>query len=277
MISLGAAGVLTFALAACGGSTAGSGSPAGNAAASGGSSSSSDSSDSGGSVEPASSADDLASTLTDATSGATSVHLVLDSAGGGAASAATSGEGDVKTGDDGKAEAFSISAGTGATAVTVVYVDGTGYVKLPTASQTDPSKPWAKVSDTSSNPVVKALSASFDQLDSQTSLTQYGTLVEKSSNFKATGAADVDGTAVQGYSFDVDPKDLPNAAQFGSAISELGPIPTTLAVDEKGRPVQLVQKITISGGPAITTTVTLSDYGKDVDISAPPADQISAE
>lgn len=276
MISLGAAGVLTCALAACGGSTAGSGTPAGNTAASGGSSSSSDSSDSGGSVEPASSADDLAATLKGALADPTTVHLTLATEGGSGAGASSNGEGDIRTGDGGKTEAFSIAVGSGSDNVTLVFVDDVGYVKLPASSQTDPSKPWAKVSENSSNPTVKGIAQAFELAQTNASLTQYGDIVAAAQGFKATGPTEVDGAEAQGYSFTVAATDLPGLAQYGDAAKDIGDIPITMAVDAQGRPVEIEQTITITGQAAITSTTTLSKWGDDVDISAPPADEISA-
>lgn len=272
-----AAAVLTLTTAACASSTGGSGTPAGGSSTAGGSSSGSPSggSSSGGSVGTASSISDLASQLIAATAHGTTVHITLSTSGGGTtADGAASGEGDIRTKDGGTSDAFSFEVGTGSIAVSMVYVDGAGYVKLPASEQTDPSKPWAKISSTSSNPVVKALSTAFDQVGSQTSLSQYAALVKGASNFKATGPTNVDGVAVQGYSFDVDPASLPNAKQYGSVISKIGPIPTTLAVDEQGRPVQVTEKIAVAG-QGITTNVMFSKYGESVTFTAPPADQTS--
>ena len=273
--AVGAAALLAVAtLSACS-ETSGSGTPA--AAGGGSAASSSGSSGSGGSAAPAGSITDLASTLVAATSRGTTVHLTLSTSGGGtSADSSGSGEGDVQTADGGTTKAFSFAIGSGSSAISMVYVGGAGYVKLPASERTDAAKPWAKITDTSSNPVVKALSTAFDQIDSQTSLSQYAALLKSASNFEATGPTQVDGATVQGYSFDVDPTSLPNAKQLGSVLDQLGPIPTTMAVDDQGRPVQVIEKISLQG-QTITTTVSLSDYGKAVDIAAPPADQTSTD
>lgn len=272
------AAAATVALTACSDSTSGSGTVAAASSAASGSSSSSSSGSGGGAVTPAGDITALAKQLATATSKATSLHLVLSTEGEGAAASAAAeagaGEGDVRTKDGGATEAFSFQFGTGANAFSLIYVDGTGYVKLPAAQQTDAAKPWAQVSASSANPAVAAIASAFDQVDKQTSLTQYATLVEGATNFQATGETEVGGEQAQGYAFDIDPAKLPNAAQFGDAVSQLGPIPATMALDEQGRPLQVVQKISVAGS-TITTTITFSDYDKQVDIAAPPADQTS--
>jgi hypothetical protein len=272
ILAAGACLVLAVAaLSACTTSTSGTGSRvgAGGAAAGGGAN--------GGTAATARTVNDLAATLTAATARTTTVHLSLSTDGGGTdADAAGSGEGDVLAGEGGKTQAFSFDIGSGSSAISMIYVDGVGYVELPASERTDPDKPWAKVSSTSTNPVVKALSTAFDQIDEQTSLTQYAALLKGASNFEATGPTQVDGVSAQGYAFDVDPASLPNADQFGSIVDQLDPIPTTMAVDDRGRPVQVVEKITVDGR-TITTTVSLTDWGKSLNIVAPDPDETTSE
>lgn len=277
LAALLAAGALTFALAGCASSTSGSGTPAGDsassAAATGSSSSSSDSGSSSDAGDAAGSADELASQLADATSQATSVHLETTTDGGAASSTSTS---DVKVGDGGKTEALSASSTTSGESFEFVFVDGVGYAKLPSSASSDPSKPWVKLTTSSKNPQVKAIATVLENVQSQSSITQYADLAKVAKDFKATGETEVDGVKAQGYSFTVAAKDLPTAEQFGDIVSQLGDIPVTLAVDGEGRPVETTQKITVQG-QTISSTTTLSKWGEDVDISAPDPSQVSEE
>ena len=216
----------------------------------------------------------FAATLAASISSSTTFHRTSSSSDSGDAHAGGTGAGDVRTEQGGTVGALRLSLGTGAKSQELLYVNGTGYVKLPASSDSDPTKPWTELTDTSVNPSVQSLESLIQDILADSSLAQYSTFLEGATHFRETGATSVAATAAQGYSFDVDPRHVMAAELFADTAAGLGPIPVTMAVDQRGRPLQVVETFS-APGHVVTVSTTISNYGEKVDIAAPPAAQTS--
>ena len=160
------------------------------------------------------------------------------------------------------------------TPLVLVFTGGKTYVQPP-ANLNDTGKPWILVSATSSNSFARTLATTLGQLQSSASIDSFGVLSQASSGLRTIGDETVGGVESTHYAFVVDVAKLPGSFSGKSALQQAGisSIPVDLWLDAQNRPVQAVQRISVSGQQT-TTTIAISAYNKPVTITAPPADQV---
>jgi hypothetical protein len=195
----------------------------------------------------------------------------------------TTGEGDLRFGDEDTAIAVDMTTAQGA--VSMVYVDRVLYVKLP--SEAVAGKPWLKVDQRSGDALSKVFAPLREQLsenaDPRTALRNF----EKSGEVTATKAETLDGRKVTHHTITVDVQKMVDnrtddqtkrlmQAALGSGMRSF---PVDVWVDEAGLPVRFVLVPPTPDGRGGMTSVRLradySDWGKQVAIAAPPAEQIT--
>ena len=177
-------------------------------------------------------------------------------------------KGDVDHLDTPETPTFSFSADTGGQELNMVVIDQLLYISGAGISS-DPGKPWAKidVSD-SSNPI--------GQLFQAANPGNFSAYLEGATSFEDKGDATVDGVETHHYDVTVDTATMlkSNPVFQGQDASQLG-LPKSLTsevyVDDDNLPVEI--KVDLAAAGAFE--VHFSDYGKDVSIEAPPADQVS--
>jgi hypothetical protein len=158
--------------------------------------------------------------------------------------------------------------------IQVIMVDGKTYAKLPpTMNSSD--KPYLLVSDSSSNAIVRQLSASLDSALSSASLGSVSTFTHAAKSVAVKGSETVNGVQTVHYSIVVDVTKLPDSLPGKSELIQSGinTLPLELYVDPAGRPVEVTEQFTAQG-QKVSTKSTVSDYNKPVTITAPPADQV---
>lgn len=108
--------------------------------------------------------------------------------------------------------------------------------------------------------------------------------MESPTDLELLGREEVDGVATNRYRITIDSAEYSKAMEFPAAMADLLPqeMVTGMWVDGDNRPLKFTQTIEIlspAGGQPVpsTTEGVYSDFGVDVDIEAPPADQISEE
>jgi hypothetical protein len=151
--------------------------------------------------------------------------------------------------------------------VEIVAIDGLAYMRLPSLG----GDKWLKApSPKTSNSALSDPTKTFDQL-------------RKLANLREVGPDTVDGVETTKYSGTT--KDLKSAlAAAGVPQSDgdtddlSGKAQTSVWIDDQGRIVRLTNETKAESGAMgveSSTSISFYDLGADVDIQAPPADQVS--
>lgn len=254
--------LLVTGLVACGGDDEPT-SASSSASSESGSSPSSDGASSselqpGDSVEPG----DLVDRMTAGFDAITTAHTTMKLTG--SMTGTLSGEGDVDYTGDSPAVSMTLQAPSLGGEMKTLLVDGVMYLNL---DQITHGKYW-KVDLSSPDSPLGALG---DQLDPKSSLA---TLQKGMDSVTYVGQEDVDGQPLDHYRASVDSKALLD--QMGpDASAGAGALPKTLTYDIWLDDQDRVTRLTSDLGSAGKLEMTLSDWGKDVSIEAPPADQVT--
>lgn len=98
------------------------------------------------------------------------------------------------------------------------------------------------------------------------------------------GTEDVDGVATNHYRITMDPSQYLAAMEFPAAMADMLPkeLVTEMRIDADNLPRKFTQTIEVpsaAGGAATSSTTegTYSDFGTDVEIEAPPADEVTED
>ena len=105
--------------------------------------------------------------------------------------------------------------------------------------------------------------------------------MESPKKLELVGSEDVDGVETNHYRITMDPTQYLKAMNFPAAMADMLPkeLVTEMWVDADNLPRKFAQTIEVPGasgaGTSSTTEGTYTDYGTDVEIEAPPADQVT--
>jgi hypothetical protein len=221
---------------------------------------------------------DLAKSIGDETSDATSAHMTITAK---AAGQDINGEGDVQFGSADAAMTMDMSTPEGS--ISMVFVDGILYMKLP--QELEPGKPWIKIDPNSNSEMAKALGSLNEELgknaDPRAALQEF----EKSGEITSTKEEELDGKKVTHYTITVDVQKMADQQEdptqkkaLQDAIAAgMKDFPVNVYVDEEGLPVRFAMETPTPDGAGGMTSVNMqvdyTDWGKPVEIAAPPADQ----
>ena len=184
---------------------------------------------------------------------------------------ATTMSGQARFGDDGiEMKASS----TGAQAMEIILIDQMMYLKSPDMGTGDK---YLKIDLSDPDSL-------FGMLGKATDPEVMFEALETPKKLELIGEEEVDGVATNHYRITIDPATYLKAMDFPDAMKEFLPkeLVTEMWVDGDNLPRKFAQTIETpspAGGEPIpsTTEGTYSDFGTDVDIEAPPADQVSTE
>ena len=108
--------------------------------------------------------------------------------------------------------------------------------------------------------------------------------MESPQELELIGSEDVDGVATNHYRITMDPSKYLAAMDFPAAMADMLPeeLVTEMWVDTDNLPRKFAQTLEVpsaTGGAATSSTTegTYSDFGTDVEIEAPPADQVTED
>ena len=179
--------------------------------------------------------------------------------------------GQARFGDDGVEMKAS---STGAQAMEMILLGKAMYMKSPDLGTGDK---WLKI----------------DLSDPDSLFGMIGKVTDPEVMFKAMqspkkleliGTEDVDGVATHHYRITMDPTQYLKAMEFPAAMADMLPreLVTEMWVDGDRLPRKFTQTIEVpatgGGSPTTSTTEgTYSDFGTDVEIEAPPADQVTED
>jgi hypothetical protein len=249
---------------------------------SGGSSSNSGGGDNGGGSVAAASLADLAKSIGEQTSDTNTAHMKMTA---DAAGQQLSGEGDLRMAENDAAMSMDMTTPEGT--MSMVLLDNVFYIKLP--QELEPGKAWLKIdTQDKSNPMAQALGGMTEQMsknaDPRATLEQF----EKAGEITDTKEEELDGKQTTHYTITVDVEKLAanqedptmKTAMDQAIQAGLKDFPVDVWIDEDDLPARFTMDMP-TPNPATGKTesvkmqIDYTDWGKSVDITAPPADQIA--
>jgi hypothetical protein len=224
---------------------------------------------------------DLAKSIGDQTVEKNSAHMKIIAE---AAGQDINGEGDLQFGSADNA-ALTMDMSTPQGSLSMVFVDGILYMKLPQPAEA--GKPWLKIDPNSDSEIAKALGNMSDQLsqnaDPRASLQKF----EKSGEITATKEEELNGVQTTHYTITVDVQKMADSqadpdqkkAMQDAIDAGMKDFPVDVWVDRENLPVRFAMETPTPDGAGGMTSVKIqvdySDWGKPVNVTAPPADQVA--
>ncbi len=164
------------------------------------------------------------------------------------------------------------ASSTGAQAMELILVGKAMYLKSPDLGTGDQ---WVKIDLSDPNSL-------FGMIGKATDPEVMFTAMESPKKLELLGSEDVDGVSTNHYRITLDPTQYLKAMEFPAAMASMLPqeLVTEMWVDGDNLPRKFAQNLdvpAVGGGAGSTSTTegTYSDFGTDVDIEAPPADQVT--
>jgi hypothetical protein len=171
----------------------------------------------------------------------------------------------------GDASKMAMQLGTAVGSVEMRLVDKAIYVKPPASAQghlgTD--KPWIKLGG-SNDGLSQLIDGGLDQLANQNDPSTFLNEISQGGKVTRTEKTTLDGQSVTHYTIAVDTAkakaDLP--PQLAGAVS---PMTVDLWLNGQNLPLQ----VTAAAGDTYSAKIHYTDWGGQVDVQAPPADQVA--
>jgi hypothetical protein len=180
-------------------------------------------------------------------------------------------EGQARFGDDGVEMRAS---STGAQPMELILLDKAMYLKSPDLGTGDK---WLKVDLSDPNSL-------FGMIGKATDPEVMFKAMEAPKKLELVGTEEVDGVETNHYRITMDPAKYIEAMEFPAAMADMMPkeLVTEMWVDGDDLPRKFSQTIevpSVAGGKPTSTTSegTYSDFGTDVEIEAPPADEVTED
>ena len=222
----------------------------------------------------------LAKSVGDRAAEQNTAHMVFT---GGAGGMEVKGEGDIKVGAD---PAITMDLQSPEGAMSMVLLDGVLYMKLP--QELAPGKPWIKIdSSDKSNPIAQALGSLTDQMRKNADPRQALEQFKDSGEITSTKQESLNGEQTTHYAVTVDVRKLADSQTdptLQKALKEaikagLKDFPVNLWVNKDDLPVRMTVEMptadpTSGKSVPVKIQVDYTDWGKPVNIQAPPADQV---
>jgi hypothetical protein len=166
------------------------------------------------------------------------------------------------------------ASSTGAQPMELILLDKTMYLKSPDMGTGDK---WMKIDLSDPDSL-------FGMIGKATDPEVMFKAMESPKKLELVGSEEVDGVPTNHYRITLDPTQYLEAMDFPAAMADMLPqeLVTEMWVDGDDLPRKFAQTIEVpgaGGGAASTSTTegTYSDYGTDVDIEAPPADEVTED
>jgi len=172
-----------------------------------------------------------------------------------------------------------MTVGTAGRKAVVVLDETTVYVKLPPAltKLVPGGKPWVKLDLAQLSKLKGVDLAQLLQAVGQQDPTQALQLLQSVGNVREAGHEQIDGVDTTKYTGTLDPQKI--AATFAGTglatiLGQIGatPIPVSVWIDGDGY-VRKLDESLHAGGADVQIEATLSDFGTNVDVTPPPADE----
>lgn len=166
------------------------------------------------------------------------------------------------------------ASSTGAQAMELILLDQVMYMKSPELGTGDK---WIKIDLSDPNSL-------FGMIGKATDPEVMFKAMEEPKKLELVGSEEVDGVETNRYKITLDPSKYVDAMGFPASMADMLPkeLVTEMWVDGDNLPRKFSQTLeipSVSGGPATSQTSegTYSDFGTEVDIQAPPAEQVTED
>ncbi len=165
------------------------------------------------------------------------------------------------------------ASGTGAQAMEMILVDKAMYMKSPSFGTGDK---WLKIDLSDPNSL-------FGMIGKATDPEVMFKAMESPKKLELLGSEEVDGVETNHYRITMDPTSYLKAMEFPAAMADMLPkdLVTEMWVDADNLPRKFAQTVEVkspNGGTTKSNTEgTYSDFGTDVEIEAPPANQVTEQ
>jgi hypothetical protein len=166
------------------------------------------------------------------------------------------------------------ASSTGAQAMELILLDQVMYMKSPELGTGDK---WIKIDLSDPNSL-------FGMIGKATDPEVMFKAMEEPKKLELVGSEEVDGVETNRYKITLDPSKYVDAMGFPASMVDMLPkeLVTEMWVDGDNLPRKFSQTLeipSVSGGPATSQTSegTYSDFGTEVEIQAPPADQVTED
>lgn len=164
------------------------------------------------------------------------------------------------------------ASSTGAQPMELILLGKAMYLKSPDLGTADK---WLKIDLSDPNSM-------FGMIGKATDPEVMFKAMESPKKLELLGSEDVDGVTTNHYRITLDPTQYLKAMEFPAAMADMLPkeLVTEMWVDADNLPRKFTQSLdvpSVSGGAGTSSTTegTYSDFGTDVQIEAPPADQVT--
>ncbi|WP_329055472.1 hypothetical protein OG738_18345 [Amycolatopsis sp. NBC_01488] len=195
---------------------------------------------------------------------------------------------------DGANTKFSMTSTAAGETTEMRMVDKVMYIKLPADQQKQmgTDKSWAKISADGTDPVSQALGSSLSQSAEQSDPSKMLDQISKTGRIISSDQTELNGQQVNHYKVELDVAkaidqftgSVPAAARSKLTDMLKGKdikLPMELWLDKDNLPVQvtmdqgpMMQAMGVPGAGDSKFTMKYSDWGTQVDVAAPPADQV---
>jgi hypothetical protein len=211
---------------------------------------------------------DFVDTVSDGVKASTTAHMTMKVGLGSMGE--MSGEGDLDYTADPPELAMTMDLPmAGSTKTEMRYVDGVFYMSLGDLSgnkfwKLDPSDPDSPLGD---------MGSMLDQVDPMGTLEKLEPAID---TVTYAGDEDVDGQSLDHYELTVDPADLAKTMDLPDEAKSQLPDTITYDIwlDDEHRLSKMHMDLPVAGTES-SIDVTASDWGKEVEIEAPPADEVT--
>lgn len=207
-----------------------------------------------------------------------SAHVEAGFSGSGAELAGLSGTNqviDFRFGETLKETAMSMSMSLMGTSMDMIMVDGWFYMDMSEATGGEVAYVGTAIEDLAGDPSVGGTLGMAESMDY---VAQAELIADAVTAFEHTGVEAVDGQELQSYTVTIDPAALPAGAGpagvDASSADVISEMEAVYRVDADGLLYSGETRL-VAEGEELIMTMQYSDWGEPVDITAPPADQVT--
>ena len=176
---------------------------------------------------------------------------------------------------NGQVQAMDMSESVQSQQIRFIVIGTDVYAKLPPATPIAHSKPWIKLSASTTDPTLQQLYSQFES--SRTAGAAYSTDIFSTAarDLKFKGTSQFDGEQVAHYTMSLDVNALPASFPNLDQLKQTGltTLPLQLWVDHEGRTRKFEENLAVMG-QHVHVTYQLTKIDQPVQISPPPASQV---
>ncbi|ALG13578.1 hypothetical protein [Kibdelosporangium phytohabitans] len=225
---------------------------------------------------------DLAAAIDSKGDSKKSAKITFDMSAGAAAGESFKGEGAFSA--EGASPSMKMTMDMGSAKMEMVLVDKVLYMKMPSGvGGTSAAKPWVKITPGGSDPLSKQMGPMLDKIDDSFDIDKQLDQIKSAGTIDKQEKTTLDGEEVTHYEITIDTAKMAENAtdqttkESAQQLSKAGvkSFPMEWWINSDNLPVKITSKIT-AAGQSVDINATYKDWGKPVEIKAPPASQVAS-